>query len=54
MNTSPSLSSLVQYFFTQHLCEHRRSSAKTVLAYRDTFRLCLASYNRVPVMPLPP
>jgi len=39
MNTSPSLSSLIQYFFTQHLCEHRRSSAKTVLAYRDTFRL---------------
>ena len=39
MNTSPSLSSLVQYFFTQHLCEHRRSSPKTVLAYRDTFRL---------------
>ena len=39
MNTSPSLSSLVQYFFTQHLCEHRRSSARTVIAYRDTFRL---------------
>lgn len=41
MNTSPSLSSLVQYFFTQHLCEHRRSSPKTVIAYRDTFRLLL-------------
>jgi len=42
VNTSPSLSSLVQYFFTQHLCEHRRSSARTVLAYRDTFRLLLS------------
>ena len=42
MNTSPSLASLVQYFFTQHLCEHRRSSARTVLAYRDTFRLLLS------------
>ncbi len=39
MNTSPSLSSLIQYFFTQHLCEHRRSSARTIVAYRDTFRL---------------
>jgi integrase/recombinase XerD len=42
VNTSPSLSSLVQYFFTQHLCEHRRSSSRTVLAYRDTFRLLLS------------
>jgi integrase/recombinase XerD len=42
VNTSPSLSSLVQYFFTQHLCEHRRSSARTVVAYRDTFRLLLS------------
>jgi len=42
MDTSPSLSSLVQYFFTQHLCEHRRSSPRTVVAYRDTFRLLLS------------
>jgi len=42
VNTSPCLSSLVQYFFTQHLCEHRRSSCKTVVAYRDTFRLLLS------------
>jgi integrase/recombinase XerD len=41
VNTSPTLSSLVQYFFTQHLCEHRRSSARTIVAYRDTFRLLL-------------
>ena len=42
MDTSPSLSCLVQYFFTQHLCEHRRSSPRTVVAYRDTFRLLLS------------
>jgi integrase/recombinase XerD len=42
MNTSPSLASLVQYFFTQHLCEHKRSSPLTVIAYRDTFRLLLS------------
>jgi integrase/recombinase XerD len=42
MNASPSLSSLVQYFFTQHLCEHKRSSPRTVTAYRDTFRLLLS------------
>lgn len=41
MNTSPSLSSLIQYFFTQHLCEHKRSSPRTIVAYRDTFRLLL-------------
>lgn len=40
--TSPSLSSLVQYFFTRHLSEHKRSSPKTILAYRDTFRLLLS------------
>jgi integrase/recombinase XerD len=42
MNASPSLSSLVQYFFTQHLCEHKYSSPRTVTAYRDTFRLLLS------------
>jgi integrase/recombinase XerD len=41
MSASPNLASLVQYFFTQHLCEHKRSSPKTVIAYRDTFRLLL-------------
>lgn len=52
MNASPSLSSLVQYFFAQHLCEHKRSSPRTVTAYRDTFRLLLsflqARTGRVP------
>ena len=42
MSASPSLASLVQYFFTQHLCEHKRSSPRTVIAYRDTFRLLLS------------
>jgi len=39
MTTSSCFSSLVQCFFTQHLCEHKQSARKTVTAYRDTFRL---------------
>ncbi len=39
MTTSSRFSSLVQCFFTQHLCEHKQVSPRTVTAYRDTFRL---------------
>lgn len=39
MTTSSCFSSLVQCFFTQHLCEHKQVSPRTVTAYRDTFRL---------------
>ncbi len=39
MTTRPQFSSLVQRFFTQHLCEHKQVSPRTVTAYRDTFRL---------------
>lgn len=39
--TGTSFSSLVQYFFTQHLTAHKQVSPRTVVAYRDTFRLLL-------------
>lgn len=35
------LGPLVQYFFAQHLAAHKRASPKTVISYRDTFRLLL-------------
>jgi len=41
--TKPShFSSLVQCFFTEHLCGHKQVSPRTMTAYRDTFRLLLA------------
>jgi integrase/recombinase XerD len=39
MAESPTLPSLVQRFFTQHLCEHKNASPRTITAYRDAFRL---------------
>ena len=52
MNNENAFPSLVQYFFTQHLCVHKHVSPQTVAAYRDTFRLLLeflqARRGRVP------
>lgn len=42
MTTRAQFSSLVQCFFTQHLCEHKQVSPRTITAYRDTFRLLFA------------
>lgn len=42
MITASRFSSLVRCFFTQHLCEHKQVSPRTVTAYRDTFRLLFA------------
>jgi integrase/recombinase XerD len=42
VNQSAQFSSLVQSFFTQHLCQHKRVSPQTVTVYRDTFRLLFA------------
>ena len=39
MTTASRFSSLVQCFFTQHLCEQKQVSPRTITAYRDTFRL---------------
>jgi len=38
---SPSFATLLQRFFVDHLNRHRALSARTVAAYRDTFRLLL-------------
>jgi integrase/recombinase XerD len=32
---------LLQRFFMEHLCNHKRLSPQTVKSYRDTFRLLL-------------
>ena len=37
-HNAPSLSTLVQRFFLEHLGKHRAVSAQTVAAYRDTLR----------------
>lgn len=37
-----SFAALLQRFFTEHLQQHRAVSPRTVVAYRDTFRLLLA------------
>jgi site-specific recombinase XerD len=42
MTQSAQFSSLVQSFFTQHLCQHKQVSPQTVTVYRDTFRLLFA------------
>ena len=35
------LAPLLQYFFTEHLSSHKQVSPRTILAYRDAFRLLL-------------
>ena len=35
------LGPLLQSFFVEHLCSHKRVSPRTVESYRDTFRLLL-------------
>jgi integrase/recombinase XerD len=35
------LGPLLQSFFVEHLCRHKRVSPRTVESYRDTFRLLL-------------
>lgn len=42
MTAQSHFSSLVQCFFTQHLCEHKQVSPRTMTAYRDAFRLLFA------------
>jgi site-specific recombinase XerD len=37
----PSFGVLLQAFFSEHLLRHKRASAHTIAAYRDTFRLLL-------------
>jgi hypothetical protein len=39
--TRPSFGVLLQAFFSEHLLTHKRASAHTIAAYRDTFRLLL-------------
>jgi integrase/recombinase XerD len=39
---APSFAVLLQRFFTEHLQQHRAVSPRTIVAYRDTFRLLLA------------
>jgi integrase/recombinase XerD len=33
---------LLQSFFSEHLCSHKRASIQTIASYRDTFRLLLS------------
>jgi integrase/recombinase XerD len=35
------LAPLLQYFFTEHLASHKQVSPRTIIAYRDSFRLLL-------------
>lgn len=48
----PTLATLVQRFFVDHLRQQRAVSAQTIAAYRDTLRLLLtyaaAALNRTP------
>lgn len=41
MTESTSLAPVLQYFFTEHLFSHKQASPRTVLAYKDSFRLLL-------------
>jgi len=41
MTESTSLAPILQFFFTEHLSSHKQVSPRTVLAYRDSFRLLL-------------
>src|SRR5215472_1321737 len=38
---STSLAPILQYFFTEHLVSHKQVSPRTIVAYRDSFRLLL-------------
>jgi site-specific recombinase XerD len=46
MNTSRSLATLLEGFFTQSLMQQRRASPHTIASYRDTFRLLLQFAQR--------
>jgi hypothetical protein len=35
------LAPILQYFFTEHLTSHKQVSPRTIVAYRDSFRLLL-------------
>jgi integrase/recombinase XerD len=39
--TTPTLSTLLQRFFTDRLCTQMEASQNTIAGYRDTFRLLL-------------
>jgi site-specific recombinase XerD len=41
MNSTPSLATLLEKFFTQRLMKQRAASSHTISSYRDTFRLLL-------------
>lgn len=41
MTTSTLIGPLLQYFFTEHLCAHKQVSSRTIISYRDSFRLLL-------------
>ena len=41
MTTSTLIAPLLQYFFTEHLCAHKQVSPRTIISYRDSFRLLL-------------
>ena len=41
MSAAGSVGALIQGFFVDHLLRHKRVSAQTISAYRDTFRLLL-------------
>jgi integrase/recombinase XerD len=38
---SSSLAPMLQYFFTEHLVSHKQVSPRTIVTYRDSFRLLL-------------
>src|SRR3954453_5498458 len=46
MTKAASVSSLIQYFFAQHLSKHKHVTPRTITCYRDTFRLLLQYLNR--------
>jgi site-specific recombinase XerD len=46
MTGTASVSSLLQYFFAQHLSKHKHVTPRTIVSYRDTFRLLLQYLNR--------
>ena len=53
MAETPKLPNLVQRFFTQHLCEHKNASPRTITAYRDTFRLFFGFLQEQPAVRQP-
>lgn len=46
MTNAASVSSLLQYFFAQHLIKHKHVTPRTITCYRDTFRLLLQCLHR--------